>query len=58
MPSEFCKYFDYVWKLSFKSHPDYIYLRKLIKKMMKSNGISQLDAPFDWSENTKKKRKS
>lgn len=57
IPIEFCKYLEYVRKLQFKSHPDYNYIKKLFKRLLKPH-MAANDAPFDWSDSLKERRKS
>ena len=57
LPLEFCRYFDFVKKMHFKSQPDYKYLSQLFKRIAVQNGI-QYDWVFDWTEefNSKKSK--
>jgi len=36
LPNEFVKYFEYIRKLQFRSHPDYNYIKNLFKKVGKA----------------------
>jgi hypothetical protein len=57
LPIEFCKFLEYARKLSFKSHPDYVFVRKLFRRALKQVTVSGNDVPFDWSESYKRKRR-
>mmetsp|Transcript_3796 Transcript_3796/g.4631 ORF Transcript_3796/g.4631 Transcript_3796/m.4631 type:complete len:205 (+) Transcript_3796:257-871(+) len=46
-PEAFARYFKYCGKLAFEEKPNYSWLRKLFKDVMKANGFEN-DSVFDW----------
>jgi casein kinase 1 delta/casein kinase I family protein HRR25 len=49
LPSEFATYINYTRSLSFDDRPDYLYLRKLFRRLFRSEGF-KYDNVFDWTE--------
>jgi serine/threonine protein kinase len=47
-PSGFLKYFEYCSKLEFEEKPNYSYLRRLFKDVMKINQFANDPEMFDW----------
>ena len=47
LPKEFCLFFEYVKTLNFSESPSYSHIRKLITRMMFTNGY-QFDHLYDW----------
>lgn len=49
LPGEFKTFISYTRSLGFKDKPDYSYLRRLFRRLYKSQGF-QYDNVFDWTE--------
>ncbi|KAK2960430.1 putative Casein kinase I [Blattamonas nauphoetae] len=56
VPKEFADYLRYCRNLRFDEKPDYAYLRKLFRELMKSSGYTN-DQQFDWIKLSEAKRK-
>ena len=48
LPSEFATYINYTRLLGFNDKPDYSYIRKLFRRLFKSEGC-KYDNVFDWT---------
>ncbi|KAK3943171.1 kinase-like domain-containing protein [Diplogelasinospora grovesii] len=49
LPNEFATYINYVRSLGFDEKPDYVYLRRLFRRLFRSKGF-KYDNVFDWTE--------
>ncbi|KAI1501971.1 casein kinase I isoform delta [Biscogniauxia marginata] len=49
LPDEFATYIDYTRSLGFGEKPDYKYLRRLFRRLLRSEGF-KYDNIFDWTE--------
>ena len=48
LPEEFIKFIQYARDMNFEDRPDYSYLRGLLRKIAKDNGLVFNSSKFDW----------
>jgi hypothetical protein len=49
LPGQFATYIDYTRSLGFDDKPDYLYLRRLFRRLFAAEGL-KYDNVFDWTE--------
>ena len=49
LPGQFATYIDYTRSLGFDEKPDYLYLRRLFRRLFAAEGF-KYDNVFDWTE--------
>ena len=57
LPKECIKFIQYARDMKFEDRPDYSYLRGLLRKAAKNNGLSFDSSKFDWIIKEKEKEK-
>ena len=55
-PDELVKFIQYARDMKFEDKPDYNYLRDLLKKAAKNNGLQYDPSKFDWIVNEEKEK--